>query len=1022
MAPDLDKIIDRLKDEAPEARRGAAEALGQLGDVRAVEPLIAILQCGDENDDVRRVAAEALGQIGDPRAVEPLIAVLKDEGVRQDAARVLARIGQPAVPSLIATLQDGEVRRSVVNVLEEIGTPAIEALIAELDDEDKLKRWAAAWALGKVGGHQAVQPLIAALQDEEWLVRQAATNALGELGVPAMQPLIAALQDGDKGIRQAAVWTLAKIGEPAVPPIVTMLRDGDVEVRWAAARALRQIGGSQVVEPLIAALQDRDEDMRRFVAGALGEIRDSRAVEPLLAALQDSDRDVRRSAAKALGRIGDLRAVEPLIALLEHDETWQAAAEGLRYIGGPEVVDPLIAVFEDERRNKHARLAAAETLRRIGDPRAVDPLITALTDRDEEVRIAASKTLGEIGEPAVQPLIISLQDDEGYVRWAATRALREIGDSAVQPLITALRDSDRDVRQAAAWALGKTGDPQALEPLAAALKDEVPLVRETAARSLKQVREAEPVTDDGGEEEDAGESVAQMLARRSVFEAFTVRQHGPTVPHYGDVSFPDRTNVGQVAALRVAVTLSPVSEQAVQLALQLPPDLTEPMRVDVCVDVSPMDFDLQSSNLQTIEVPLDADSAPVIFKLVPREAGRKTIGVEFYQNARYLGRAEVNTTVGVEREPTQAVSSRFPLKLHPRQSAPDLAIHVETTPLVGGRWLCRFFLFSSISELGLGSEEAGQVELQAAPEEYFEAVFAELGEWVREVDTDERVFFKRLSSLGANLYDQLFPEKLKRIYWERVHGRVETLQIVSTDPWIPWEIVRPYHPDTFEEDDFLCEQFALTRWLVGPGSPDEIDFEELALVVAASDLASALDEAEALRQLPGIQIRDVPPSLLDIYDLLETGGFDGLHLACHGEYDRRNPDQSVILLEGGQRLRPNDIAGKKRAFGRDEPLIFFNACETGRAGMSLTGLGGWARAFIGAGAGGFVGSTWEAHDESAYGFAVAFYRRLLEGKTVAEAARLARQAIKRAGDPTWLSYTVYANPLARLVVETARQE
>jgi hypothetical protein len=49
--------------------------------------------------------------------------------------------------------------------------------------------------------------------------------------------------------------------------------------------------------------------------------------------------------------------------------------------------------------------------------------------------------------------------------------------------------------------------------------------------------------------------------------------------------------------------------------------------------------------------------------------------------------------------------------------------------------------------------------------------------------------------------------------------------------------------------------------------------------------------------------------------------------------------------------------------------------------------------------------------------AVAFYGHLLEGKTVAEATRLARRSIRRAGDPMWLSYTVYANPLARLAVE-----
>ena len=50
-----------------------AKALGDIGDERAVEPLIKAL--GHEDEDVRKSAAEALGKIGDARAVEPLIKV-----------------------------------------------------------------------------------------------------------------------------------------------------------------------------------------------------------------------------------------------------------------------------------------------------------------------------------------------------------------------------------------------------------------------------------------------------------------------------------------------------------------------------------------------------------------------------------------------------------------------------------------------------------------------------------------------------------------------------------------------------------------------------------------------------------------------------------------------------------------------------------------------------------------------------------------------------------------------------------
>ena len=70
-----------------------AGALGKIGDVQAVEPLIATLQDSDSN--VRSAAAETLGKIGDARAVEPLIATLRDShsNVRSAAAGALGLIG-----------------------------------------------------------------------------------------------------------------------------------------------------------------------------------------------------------------------------------------------------------------------------------------------------------------------------------------------------------------------------------------------------------------------------------------------------------------------------------------------------------------------------------------------------------------------------------------------------------------------------------------------------------------------------------------------------------------------------------------------------------------------------------------------------------------------------------------------------------------------------------------------------------------------------------------------------------------
>jgi len=87
----VEPLIQALKDEHWDVRRRAAWVLGNMGEP-AVEPLLQALE--DEHWDVRRKAAWALGNIRDARAIEPLIQALRDEypDVRRQAARSLAAL------------------------------------------------------------------------------------------------------------------------------------------------------------------------------------------------------------------------------------------------------------------------------------------------------------------------------------------------------------------------------------------------------------------------------------------------------------------------------------------------------------------------------------------------------------------------------------------------------------------------------------------------------------------------------------------------------------------------------------------------------------------------------------------------------------------------------------------------------------------------------------------------------------------------------------------------------------------
>jgi len=85
-------LIKRLGGDV-DVQRAAAVALGMIG-TSAVEPLIEVASSRTWSE--RGYAAEALGYIGDSRAVPVLLEILKNRGIQQfqAAAVALGRIGE----------------------------------------------------------------------------------------------------------------------------------------------------------------------------------------------------------------------------------------------------------------------------------------------------------------------------------------------------------------------------------------------------------------------------------------------------------------------------------------------------------------------------------------------------------------------------------------------------------------------------------------------------------------------------------------------------------------------------------------------------------------------------------------------------------------------------------------------------------------------------------------------------------------------------------------------------------------
>jgi HEAT repeat protein len=461
-------LIQALNDPQPAVRIAAAEALGQIGDVDAVDPLIRTTR--DEREDVRIAAASALARIGNKKSIQPLIRLFADRyhGVRVAAADAVATFGRAAldpleealsdpvtvvrvtaaravgliglidtIPLLIDHLGDpaAEVRWSVARALAGFGPPVIDPLSLVMRRGSKDMRLAAIDALWEIEDERVVDILRQALDDKDEEVREKAAAALKKRQVidvwrsalgSQVQEEVRAPKKKKKPIRLEDKKAFERSGPREVGKLISALKEKDWQMQLNVATRLIMMG-KPAVDGLIRALRNEDPEIQAAAAGILGEMRET-AVEPLMDALEDSDRFVRIVAAQNLGKIGNKRAIEALISVL-HRET------------DPEV-----------------RTAVVEGLGYMGSKQAIEPLSLALRDRDERVQIAAARSLGYIGDlRALEPLIHALRDVDDRVRYAALEALKYPDETMRSHLIGALRSGDEDFRAGVAEALEAGG-------------------------------------------------------------------------------------------------------------------------------------------------------------------------------------------------------------------------------------------------------------------------------------------------------------------------------------------------------------------------------------------------------------------------------------------------------------------------------------------------------------------------------------------------------------------------------------
>jgi CHAT domain-containing protein len=182
------------------------------------------------------------------------------------------------------------------------------------------------------------------------------------------------------------------------------------------------------------------------------------------------------------------------------------------------------------------------------------------------------------------------------------------------------------------------------------------------------------------------------------------------------------------------------------------------------------------------------------------------------------------------------------------------------------------------------------------------------------------------------------------------------------------------------------------------------DYVDPVLVLAENQV-----EAEYLKLK--LDAAAVPASATKVREILRNREVDILHFIGHSVANPRNVGGAKILLQGRnvgrgyarEYLSATTVEETAELAGEDGagPLVALNACQVGISGEELSSLGGFARAFLEAGAQAFVSCRWSVQGRPSRIFVETLYNRLLsEGDHLTEQiAELDRQLLTVVSPP-----------------------
>lgn len=323
---------------------------------------------------------------------------------------------------------DNDVARSAAFAAGDMALESAVPLLCErVKSENIGVQEAAEYALRKIRGPHAIAGLLPLLGSDEAPVRNVAMDILREIGVDGidiMQPVLHG-DDADLRIFITDILGYCASHQSALLLADSLLKDPEVNVRYQAAVSLGNLAYPESVGALCQAMHD-EEWVQFAVVEALAKIQDPAAINALIKLLPLSSPLVSAAIIDALGDLGDIKTIPMLFNSLEN----------VNVILRHKIVKAIVQILS----GRSLSLLAPKSQERL---RCY--LLEALSDTDEEIRIAALQGLSAIGTTDASNDILSLArkidpDRAPDLYEASIRALAAIGYNEV--IRDALRSDD----------------------------------------------------------------------------------------------------------------------------------------------------------------------------------------------------------------------------------------------------------------------------------------------------------------------------------------------------------------------------------------------------------------------------------------------------------------------------------------------------------------------------------------------------------------------------------------------------